>query len=571
MALTAFTLRKTTSGFGSYVRGAVSRVDNSLRADGFTQTVPITSTTNTFSANLLNNTTVRLTWTLSEQLVQETGSIVGQDPTQLVIVSSTTGEPVTLRDGKQIKVVNYNDSIDYYDDSPSAPPGRWVYYSLFVRYSDGVDHWYERVATLYIQLPTNYNSTASMWRHIPEYYRFLDASQPLLANNDTFFHSFINLFGAELDRNRTLIDSIPLSMDPSLAVTPALEQLAYLVGLEIGLNDLGTSKMRNLMTDIGKLRQRKGTIGGISAYITAMSGCRVKYEYKPLAAKKHVFNVYAQRINYIADPIFTNVVNSVTSNTVTQGSTTYYATQQLGASAWGVYTYGASNMGASVAIVHDATGITLTMPAGSYGTQKVMLYSRKSFPYMDTEQYGTSFDVTLSAGASFNNFHTALNTTRTSWESGISGGTLPTTLYADASWNTAPKYAVGTTTQRYALSYITTASATGVASTVVPVLEFNATPGATIRVARWLLEYGPVGDYFDGNTREGGFIPINLTVPGTGTFDYYWGNNGVYSDYSYYLLDHERTIKTTERVVKEYVVPVTMYDNFELVWNYYPQ
>ena len=165
----------------------------------------------------------------------------------------------------------------------------------------------------------------------------------------------------------------------------------------------------------------------------------------------------------------------------------------------------------------------------------------------------------------------ALNSTRTSWESGISGGTLPTTLYADSSWNTAPKYAVGTTTQRYALSYVTSASATGVASTVVPVLEFDATPGATIRIARWLLEHGPAGEYFDGNTREGGFIPVNLTVPGTGTFDYYWGNNGVYSDYSYYLLDHERTIKTTERVISEYVVPVTIYTDFELVWNYYPQ
>lgn len=571
MALTSFTLRKTITGLGSYTRGDSSRLDSSLRADGYTQTVPLTTTNNSFSANLISTTTVRLSWSLSEPLVDENTITSGQDPTQLVIVSSKTGEPVTLQDGLTIKVVNYNESLNTFDDVPAVPAGRWVYYALFVRYSDGNDHWYERVATLYIQIPINYNLTEAMWKHIPEYYKSLDVAQPKLSNDDTFFHSYISLFGAELDRMRTLIESIPLSIDPSLAPSPALEQLALQMGVEIGINDLGTTKLRNLLSNIGKLRQQKGTIGSIVSYITALSGCRVKYEFSVGAPKEHIFRIYAQRINYISNPIFNELVNSTTSNTVTQGATTYYATQQLGGSAWGLYTYGASSMGASVSVVQDSEGLTITMPPGSYGTHKIMLYSRKSFPYLDTQQYTTSFDVTMSAGASFNNFHTALNTTRTSWETGIAGGTLPSTLYADSSWNTAPKFTLKSTVQRYDINYLTTASATGVATTVVPVLEFQATPGATIRVGRWLLEFGSTGSYFDGNTREGGFIPVNLSVPGTGTFDYYWGNNGVYSDYSYYLLDHERTIKTTERVLEDYIIPVTMLSNYTLDWNYYPQ
>jgi hypothetical protein len=97
-------------------------------------------------------------------------------------------------------------------------------------------------------------------------------------------------------------------------------------------------------------------------------------------------------------------------------------------------------------------------------------------------------------------------------------------------------------------------------------------PNSSITVGRWLFEPSTSGEYFSGSTREGGYIPIQTGSSGEGTFDYYWdtGGVGVNKAYSLYLLDHERTLKTTERVIAQYVAPVTMLDDYIINWDYYP-
>jgi len=85
-----------------------------------------------------------------------------------------------------------------------------------------------------------------------------------------------------------------------------------------------------------------------------------------------------------------------------------------------------------------------------------------------------------------------------------------------------------------------------------------------------LLEPDSAGSYFDGSTREGGYIPINTGVVGDGSFDYYWDSAcGANNDFSYYLLDHERTISTVERIIAQYIMPVTMRSSYQIDWNYY--
>jgi hypothetical protein len=456
-----------------------------------------------------------------------------------------------------------------FDDTPVIQEGRWVYYSLFAKYSNGTDYWFIRVATLYIQIPINYGSVEALWQHIPEYYKTLDYAQPDLTNGYTPLYAFLELFGNEVDRTRTLIESVALSNDPELAVTPALQQLAYEVGLEITTDDLGTSKVRSLLNSIGTLRQQKGTISNICSYISAMSGCRVEYEYNNALPKPHVFNIYAQRTNFISDPEFDNSTITTTTATVTQGSNTLYATRQL-TDTWGVVTYGSNAIGASnPSITNSNNGITITMPSGSYDTRTVMVYPRVPFPYLGTQTYGTSYGYSGTSGASFSELHTATNTVRTTWETTT---TWPTSLYADDAWYTAPKYEYTSTTTRPSFEY--TASVSGASATVssVPVLVFNMAPSSSITVSNWLFEPATNGDYFSGNTREGGYIPIQTGTSGGGTFDYYWDTEGVGANnaYSYYLLDHERTIKTTERVIAQYVAPVTMLDEYSLMWDYYP-
>jgi hypothetical protein len=562
MALASFTLRKTIGGAGSFLRKNAG-LDNSLRADGFTNSQIIVTGNNTFSANIISTGTVRLEWTLSEALEDES-VVVATAPVELLIVSSTAGEPVTINDGVLLTTVTSTSNNTYYDDVPVIQEGRWVYYSLFIKYSDGTDVWYSNAANLYIQIPKSYNSIENLWKRIPEYYQLLDLNQPQLENGYTPLYSFLSLLGNEMDRTRTLIDTIALSNDPEVSVTPALAELAYETGLEITLKDLGTAKARSLLNNIGTLRQRKGTKGSIASYISALSGCPVTYEF---SSPTHIFHVYAQRVNFISDPRFQEATISASTGNASGSKLSLQTTPT-----WGVYTYGTADSGATITpvITNVNDGIQIQIPAGAPNDRTVFVYPRKTFKYATTTRYGSRFDVTLSAGATFNNLHTSTNTTRLAWEAGVAGGSVPPAYFQDSAWISSPNYAYGSTSQEYVLDYPANPAAAFSTITSVPVLMFTAAPGSTIFISKWLLEPDSAGPYFDGNTREGGYIPINTGVVGAGSFDYYWDSaGGANNDFSYYLLDHERTISTVERVIAQYIMPVTMLSSYQIDWNYY--
>lgn len=579
MALTSFTLRKETVGFGSETRGTGD--DTALRADGLVTAGIVETGQNEFSANVISEGTIRLEWGLDTALVEEATISPGEvAPTQLVIVYSARGEPVTINDGSIVERILPLTPYTFLDHAPKIQQGRWVYYSLFAKYSDGTDGWYERLASLYIQIPIQYNSTSNLWRRIPEYYRDLDFRQEPLSSGYPPLYTFIDLIGDEIDRTRTLIETVALSNDPEIAVTPALAELAKETGLEIGVEDLGTAKVRSLLSSIGTLRKRKGTIGSISSYISALTGCKVEYEYDALDPDPHIFHIYPQRTNFVTDPEFQfSTITVANQNAVNSG--TYYATVQQTASAWGVYTYGTDLMvGASVfpTITNANNGITVALPAGSYADRTVLVYGRKPYPYVENVVYGSSFKYAASAGsagASFNNFHTALNTTRQSWESGVASGSMPATMYYDGAWNTGASFAADNTYDpvnnqgRYSIDYSNNTGASATV-TVVPVLEFTMSAGSSVFVGEWLVENGVGGTYFSGNTREGGYIPINTGGSGTGSFDHFWENGTNNLSYSFFINDRERSVKTTERVLEDYVIPVTMLDYYQLDWNYYP-
>ena len=560
MALTSFTLRKTSTG--SYVQQS-GATDSSLRADGISSEAVLASITtgnNTFSANIVSKGVVRLEWTLSEALVGTVTS--GVAPVELKIVSSYSGEPVTVRDGLTVKTITSTSLDTFYDDTPAVLEGRWVYYGLFVKYSDGTDYWYDRAATLYIQIPIDHNSLASLWSKIPEYYKSLDYGQTPLSSGYTPLYAFLELFANELDRTRTLIETVALSNDPALSVTPALEQLAYETGLEVSTNEIGTSKVRALMNNIGTLRQTKGTVGSIVSYISAMSGCAVSYVFDGNnITAPHTFNVYAQRVNFISDPRF--VDSTITTTNYPSSNSSVFTTNT-----WGVLVYGGDSTGASNPSVTNVTdGITITMPSGSYLNRSVFVYPQREFPYHYRQNYGTSYDYTSTSGASFSNVHVSGTWQVSNWEA----GTISNDLFLDNAWNSGPFTAYTSTTGRPSYEYPAQENAQDTYSYAVPVLVFIMAPGSSITIKRWLFEPAFNGDYFDGNTREGGYIPINTGSAGQGTFDYYWDTTqqGANDAFSYYLLDHERTIRATERVIENNVAPVTLLGTYNIVWDYY--
>jgi len=552
MTTTSFTLRKLSAGYGSFLQGTGE--DTALRSDEYVSLANVgNADANVFTANIIDTDKLTLSWDFSFTFKTSLPAGESAAPISMSIIASTTGEPITVKDGAQIYKDSRNDITSIYDIT-RVSPGRWVYYSLFIQYSDFAGTtWYERAAKLYIQIPIAYNSIDNLWARIPEYYRILDANQ-----EGNPLYNFLELFGWELDKTRTLIETIPLSIDPELAVTPALHELATQLGLETSIDIVGTTRVRNLLNNIGYIRRRKGTIESISYYLSALTGCAISYETTGAGAS-YTFKVHSQRINFAADPTFNQATTATTTGT---GAT--HKTSLSNSATWGVYSYGAtSTTGASV----TTNGSTLTVKNVGTGNIDVLVYQRTAFPYYPAGDLYANYTSTQTAGASFNNFHVSTTAKMTSWESNVSGGSVPSALFYDT-WNTTqqklPVDAFNSLEERYEIPYNSISETT---VNLVPVLHFTLAANAILTLTNWLVEPFSVGSYFDGNTREGGLLPAASGI-GTGISDYRWHGTAKNS-FSYYMLDYQKINTVTRDIIINYIAPVTIKDQVDLVWNYY--
>ena len=321
MAFTSFTVRQTISDGGSALRrtnvtqdsstpngsgDAVS--DSGLRADGYFTPVPQSYLQSTFEANVFNRTSIELNWEFGFTLVT---SPSGTEPVEVMIRASNYGEPVTAGDGDFVVKVTANSYLEEYTDKNTAyiKEGEWVYYAMFVRYQDSAgDGFYERVATLSVQIPRDFGSTEALWSRVPLYYRGLDEDY---ATNTTGYeydngplYRYVELFGWELDKIRTTIYDTMRINDPEVIHSSAINSLANQNGVEFGKEALGTAKLRAVLNNIGYLRRTKGTINSVESYISALSGCGV-------SLSGHINNT-----NWVTSSVF----SSTTVNDVAYGN-----------------------------------------------------------------------------------------------------------------------------------------------------------------------------------------------------------------------------------------------------------
>lgn len=457
MALTSFKLRKTDD-VGSYVR-ETDRLDSALRSDDFIQpsggaglvtfeVVPFNVEQVTVGGLTKHESTVRLSWAIEDSLETNPQSTA---PVELHITVNQYGEPLTVEDGTKVifyNQTNYKENHDHV--SLLYKPGTWLYYGLFLKYSSGASEWFERIALATIQIPKYYQSLENLWNRIPEYYRALDYQV------GGSLRSFLSLFGWELDRVRSLIDSLAVINDPLRTPTPALDAVAKQLGVPTSSAEVGTARLRSVLNNIFNLRQQKGTFAGTASFISALTGCNVSYDSDTVT-----FKVDTQRINLVSDPkfrqqnvtFFTGTPSDVNRTPFTLRKTDggsalrdttrnddairkynanptadcEYTTNVFVNSAasvgWGVYTYGAAFnsasaipiiekvkyegqviAAASVLVVNSGgTGLKITIPSNATGSQVVVVYGRKPFYYRNDIVYYTSFDCNLS-GASFVNF-----------------------------------------------------------------------------------------------------------------------------------------------------------------------
>jgi hypothetical protein len=583
MALVSFTVRNTISDEGSALRRTKVTQDSStpngtgdavydsgLRSDGYLPPAQDAFATSLFSAEVFERDTILLGWELGFTLVETVST--GIQPVEMVIRASAYGEPVTVSDGDFVTKVTALDFSTSYEDKNTnyVLEGNWVYYSVFVKYEDSTaSGYYERVATLSVQIPRDFDSFNALWNRIPAYYRELDAQQVTLSNGLTPLYSFIELFAWELDKFRTTIYDTMRINDPNVIHSSAINALAKQNGIDFTKEALGTSKLRAVLDNVGYLRRTKGTMESIEAYISALSGCGVTTE---LNAGVFNFNVHPMRVNLVTDPFFNQAVTGPTPTDTGTSQRVYARYESSGRThGWGVFAIFSGDPTTDMTVSTAGDKLTVTLPALS-GTVSVLIYSRGEFNYNNDLTYyfsgvaSHSYKPRFVAPANLLGLETLLSP--------------PTSVTYFDDWNnsvtTFPTFKDFLTndTRKIVASIPKTTSVAS--SSVVPVFKFDITLSAgsstTLTLEKPLVEYRKSnGEFFSGNESSGGFIQDPTGSTGEGLYDYHWGPNADSSkdtDFSYYTLDYHRSQSVVDYIIENYIVPVTIVKNTDYIINW---
>jgi hypothetical protein len=518
MARTSFRIRRDTSaggdiiGVGSFARGApywqgvagvptnLQDTDKALRSTNFVVAFE-TDQESTFEATAVDYDTVQITWSLSEVPVNEsevtTSGLIG-----VVVRYSPFGFPESAADGEPVfSAINADDDDDLGNKSifhTGVPEGRWAYYSLFGRYYQvGGGYWYEKFASVETIVPDNYDSTMQLWKRIPQYYRERD-------NGDLY--KFLDVFGFEADRTKTLMRTVFMSFNPSLTEVEGVDQLAKLLGLEIGVQDIGVSRTRALLQDIGFLRQRKGTLNGIIGTLQALSGADAEFDYNFLDSE-WIATIYAQRANLIGNPKL--------------GGTTSWAVDNV----------------TSTVTADNTSGRLVITNTGSV-TTKVALISKISVP--------VEAGITYYMSANFGDTPTVGISIQPVNEPVFYGVGFTPAGTTSIDYGTTVVEPVGYVGTRPVLSRIATESI----SDVWPTLSFELEPEQSITVSEWMLEPYKYGEYFDGSSDFGGFLY------GNNFNDYKW-TGSANASYSTLVVQRKRTEEAIKKIFNS-ILPVNL-------------
>lgn len=310
MARVSFQLRRPTAGYGvlrydpSLPPGVLTDYDSALRSDKL-QIAPLDFVESSFGASSSESYgEVNLDWSVKLTPLASVAAV--PVPTHTVLVYSRFGIPETVNSGDIL-----SESTDRYTfDHTGLPEGKWAYYGLFIRYqSNAGDDYYEKGAALSELVTKNYGSTLLLWNRIPPYYRQEDANIGDMNYNETVLGfptygepvgpllKYLSIIGFEIDKTRTYTDYLMESRDPELSNGQTLEVLSQELDTMLRNDDLGTTRLRNLMADIGAFRRAKGTANGTLFFLEALTGSNAAIN----VATRQI-TIYSQRANLMPDP-----------------------------------------------------------------------------------------------------------------------------------------------------------------------------------------------------------------------------------------------------------------------------
>lgn len=221
-------------------------------------------------------------------------------PYEVLIVYSEVGPPTTIPEGEIL--IRTRDVSSLVHKLHESADGLWAYYTLFIHYlsSNANDDFYEPISYLSVLIPNDYNSTDAMYSRVPSWYQGLDE------RNGSNLYTFLDIFGRDVDYMRTLLDYMMAMKDPQVADIYELNNTARDLGIDLSFEDLGAERLRKLLDNIGGIRRSKGTLSAIKKEISAITGSSVDVYLDE--NNKIVIDVYPQRCNLVRDPRIKNGV-----------------------------------------------------------------------------------------------------------------------------------------------------------------------------------------------------------------------------------------------------------------------
>jgi hypothetical protein len=262
-------LRLRRSDASVPLRDAASS-DAALRSDFFYIPQELLDARQKLLVEPVDHTSVRLSYDPDAVPVDPTfGTYV-----EAMVLRSPVGFPLTNLDGYVLsrRTKAQNDAEEGWVTlvDRELTPGRWSYYSLFIKYVfNGNTHWL-RVGEASTLLPYEFGYDERLWQMFPQWYRRSDG-EGIGASN--VLRRLTKALGYETDLHRTWAQQLGGTWDIANASTRILDEIGAALGQEYE-EASGMRRYRSLLANLMFLRKRKGTEVGVSGFLSALTGYR---------------------------------------------------------------------------------------------------------------------------------------------------------------------------------------------------------------------------------------------------------------------------------------------------------
>ena len=198
----------------------------------------------------------------------QVGWSVGDDDSYhwAALVRSGFGTPTTPNDGEQLVMIRRGSAPGGVLIDEPLQPGRWYYYTLFVKLED---RW-KTLLTDKAQVPIDYGHRNVLWDRLPPYYRWKDETT-FAGTSNSVLRRLFDAVGFDLDITRTMAEGIEQAYSVDWGPAHLVNEVGHQnLGIE-RFTGLGEIRTRALTGRAARLYRSRGTLSGVRVLVETLS------------------------------------------------------------------------------------------------------------------------------------------------------------------------------------------------------------------------------------------------------------------------------------------------------------